>query len=637
MPKTLAVERITADDATIREALVGADLASLTPALVHMTGDLSLLRDEFRPNPLELMAPQAGISDEAQVELREIAFKIITAMRDGTFEPAKTLDDDAMARVIDFLTGSSAGEYAALLREELDLADADPRAPAWTKDELAKDRPFNVVVIGAGMSGLLAAHRLAQAGVPFVVLEKNEEVGGTWFENTYPDCRVDNPNHAYSYSFVRYIDWPRQFSPQPVLLEYFRRFADDFGLRESIRFGTEAESVAFDEERCVWILRTRGGDVIEANAVISAVGQLNRPKMPDIPGRDSFRGPAFHSARWDRNADLEGKRVAVIGTGASAAQLIPVVAGQASELVIFQRTPNWFFPVPNYHDSLPEGLLWLFRHVPGYSRWYRAWLFWRTADGLLPNFEVDLSWDGDGRSVSAANDFFRQMLTGYIEGEFADRPDLLPEVVPDYPVCGKRVIMDNGIWASTLKRDNVQLVTAPIGEITPDGVRTKDGTDYPVDVIIYGTGFQASKFLTPMCVEGRGGIDMNQQWDGDARAYLGITVPNFPNFFMMYGPNTNIVINGSIVYFSECEVHYILDSLRAILSSGARAIDCKPEVHDAYNVRIDDGNKAMAWGAAHVNTWYRNDKGRISQNWPFTMLEFWKQTRNCNLEDYELL
>ncbi len=230
------------------------------------------------------------------------------------------------------------------------------------------------------------------------------------------------------------------------------------------------------------------------------------------------------------------------------------------------------------------------------------------------------------------------MLLGmYIGLCFGDRPDLLAKVMPDYPPAAKRIIRDNGVWATTLKRDNVQLITDHIAAIGPAGLTMDDGTSHDVDVVIYGTGFQASRFLTPMHVSGRGGIDLHDQWDGNARAYLGIVAPNFPNFFMLYGPNTNIVVNGSIIYFSECEVHYVLQCLHHILATQARAIDCRPEVHDRYNARIDEGNLRMAWGASSVNSWYKSDSGRVAQNWPFSLLEFWQQTREVDSADYESL
>jgi 4-hydroxyacetophenone monooxygenase len=359
--------------------------------------------------------------------------------------------------------------------------------------------------------------------------------------------------------------------------------------------------------------------------------------MPDIEGIDRFEGPSFHSARWDPTVELAGRRVAVIGTGASAVQLIPAIADEVGELLVFQRTPPWLVPTPDYHDQVSEGQMWLFRHLPGFAEWYRFWLFWRNAEGMLPMVSVDPDWMPNDQSVSPANEMLRQLLTGYLQVEFADRPDLLEKVVPAYPPSAKRVIRDNGIWARTLKRDDVQLISDGITEITETGIRTDDGAVHEVDIIVFGTGFQASDFLTPMQVVGRHGVDLHERWAGDARAYLGITIPGFPNLFCLYGPNTNIVINGSIIYFSECEVQYLLGCLRLLFESGHAALDCRPEVHDAYNRRIDEGNLQRAWGVSTVNSWYRNATGRSAQNWPFTLLDYWQQTREPDPDDYELL
>ncbi len=369
--------------------------------------------------------------------------------------------------------------------------------------------------------------------------------------------------------------------------------------------------------------------------LISAVGQLNRPSLPDIPGLETFTGPAFHSARWDHSIDLAGKRVAVIGTGASAVQFIPEIAPVAGELVVFQRTPPWFAPTPDYHDEVSQGLRWLYGHVPSYSEWNRFWIFWRMGDGALDAVRVDEAWEPKGEAVSAANDMVRMVLSGYLGAEFAERPDLLEAVVPTYPPGAKRMLRDNGIWARTLQRDNVQLVTDGIREITPNGVIVADGTEHAVDVLIYGTGFQASKFLTPMSIRGRNGVDLHEHWAGDARAYLGVTVPGFPNLFCLYGPNTNIVVNGSIVYFSECGVRYILGLLEQLLRGGHATVDVRKDIHDDFNDRVDAQNRRMAWGWSDVNSWYKNEHGHVAQNWPFTLLEYWQQTVRPDPDDYE--
>jgi 4-hydroxyacetophenone monooxygenase len=642
VPLSSSTKPITEDDESIRVALEDAHVPSLLPALAQLTGDLSLLRDELRPDPARIREAQGGLSADQQARSRTLAFEVLRAYRDDDGQPAPPPSTEGLRQLMEFIVGGTKiDQYLPLLQEELDIADTDQRAPHWRKEDIAPDREFQVVVVGAGMSGIVAAYRLHQAGIPYVVVEKNGEVGGTWLENVYPGCRVDVPSHLYSYSFAGKNDWPQHFSSQEVLLDYFRLCADEFELRDHIRFNTEVISAAFDDERNTWSIRLRDPDGTEsalvAQALISAVGQLNRPNFPQIPGIDSFAGSSFHSAQWDRSVELTGRRVAVIGTGCSAAQLIPVVAEQAGELRVFQRTANWMAPSPDYHDDVAAGLTWLFGHVPHYGDWYRFWLFWQLAEGMLAAAKVDPAWPDQERSVSAANDEMRALLTGYLQMQFADDPELCEKVVPTYPPGAKRIVRDNGIWAATLRRDHVSLVTDKIEAITPSGIVTSDGDVYQADVIIYATGFQASRFLTPMKVTGRGGIDLHDRWDGNARAYLGITIPDFPNFFCLYGPNTNVVANGSIIWFSECEVHYVLSCLHLLLSGEHGAMDCQPEVHDAYNVRIDEGNRQMAWGASSVNSWYKNASGRVSQNWPFSLLEYWDQTREVDPEDYALL
>jgi 4-hydroxyacetophenone monooxygenase len=633
-------EPITDDDDAIRAALDGADVVPLLTAVAHATGDRSVLREELAPDPARWLEPDAGYSAEQMAEARDVAAAALVRWRDAGSVPAPTPSPEALRELIDFLAGGTLTDaYLRLVREELAIDGEDLRAPGWRKQDLAPDTPFTVAIVGAGMSGIAAAYRLQQAGVPFVIFEKNVDVGGTWFENVYPGCRVDVPNHFYSYSFAQTGEWPQFFSSQDVLLDYFRTCTDELGLRPRVRFQTEVLGAEFDDDRQLWRVRTStaGGaeQVHEFQALVSAVGQLNRPSFPDIPGRDRYAGTWFHSARWEHDIDLTDRRVGIIGTGASAAQFIPFVADRAAELTVFQRTPPWLLPTPNYHDDLPGGLRWVLRHLPAYARWDRLWLFWRTQEGLLPMAEVDDSWPDQERSVSAMNELVRQLFSAYLMMEFPD-PVLYEKVQPTYPPLSKRFVRDNGIWARTLTKEHVELVTERIEEITEKGLRTADGREHELDILIYGTGFQASRFLTPMSIKGRGGVDLHERWGGDARAYLGLTVPGFPNLFLMYGPNTNIVVNGSIIFFSECEADYIVESVRMLLEGGHRSMDCRPEVHDAYNERIDAANKRRAWGASSVNSWYKNAKGRITQNWPFALLEYWQQTRRADPADYEL-
>jgi 4-hydroxyacetophenone monooxygenase len=641
VPDHDGLEPITDDDATIRAALEHAEPGALLAALAYATGDQSLLREDLLPDPLLAYMPGAEPPAELIAQARDLAFEVLRDLRDNdSASPAAPPDDDALRAMLAYATGGAGAgadveRYQPLFLEELGIG-GDQRAPRW---HVPDGVTMRVAVIGAGMSGLLAAYRLRQAGIDVTVLEKNRDVGGTWLENSYPGCRVDVPNHFYSYSFAQRLDWPQHFSSQDVLLDYFRRCADEFGVREVIRFGTEVTAMTWSDDTGTWSLELSapdGDDAVEVDAVVSAVGQLNRPSTPDIAGLDTFAGPAFHSARWDHSVDVAGKRVAVIGTGASAMQLIPAIAEQVGHLDVFQRTPAWLAPTPEYYQDVPDGVRWLFRHVPGYAHWYRFWLFWRWAEGMAVLVGVDDDWPDKTESVGPLNELLRQFMLAYLAEQFGDSPELLEQVTPHYPPGSKRMVRDDGSWARTLKRDDVELVTTGIAEVTPTGVRTVDGVEHPADVLVYGTGFMASDFLMPMKVVGRDGVELHDRWQGDAHAYNGVTVPGYPNLFLMYGPNTNIVVNGSIIFFSECETQYILEALRLLVEGGHRSLDVRTEVHDAYNAEVDAANLAKAWGVATVNSWYRNATGRSAQNWPFTLLEFWERTRHLDPADYHL-
>lgn len=631
-----------ADDATIRDALAVAHIPALMNALVHISGDASIIRGAIRPRKTLFRDPQAGIDEAGQAQIRARAFEVLTAWRDaGAPEPAVP-DSDLVREMLTFIIGQPVSDdYIEFLSAELGMYGEDPFAHAPLDTVPAGARAgFHVLIVGAGMSGLLAAIRLKSEGIGFTIVERHADVGGTWFANTYPGCRVDSPNHTYSYSFAP-NDWPQHFSTQPVLLDYFRRVAAEQGIAERVRYSTEVVAARFDAATGMWTATLRGADgqesSLDANAIVSAAGQLRRPKFPDVPGRDAFAGPSFHSAEWNGDVDLAGKRVVVIGTGASAFQFVPEVAKVAAQVTVFQRTPPWQIPTPEYHEDISARKHWLLNTVPFYSRWFRFWMLWTTTEGLLPFVSAEAGWSGAHNTVSPMNEQLRQMLTLYMEQMCGEDSELKAKIVPDYPPGGKRMLRDNGNWMRALRREDVTVETARIVEIVPEGVRTGDGTVHAADVIIYGTGFEADAFLQPMRITGRGGIDLHECWDGDPRAYLGITVPGFPNLFMLYGPNTNIVVNGSIIFYSECEMRYVMGCLKLLLEGGHRALDVRAEVHDRYNAEIDAANARMAWGAPSVRSWYKNAKGRVTQNWPWSQLQFWQRTRSPDPSDFEVL
>ena len=628
---------------TLELGLNQAHLPALLMALVHITGDENILT-EF-PQPVYDFFAEGrlgGYNEEQQAKIRARAKDAIeTYLVNGEKLPPPP-SPATVRKMMDFIAGADIPEhYVPFMEEELGLAGEDTRHPHWETEKLKTARKdMRVVVIGAGMSGILSAIRLKQAGIAFDVIEKNADVGGTWFENTYPGCRVDNPNHMYSFSFEPNHDFPYHYSTQDVLLSYFQRTADKYNLRKNIRFETQVTEARFDEKTSKWHVKIKNKngkeETLVANAVISAVGQLNQPKLPDIRGVETFKGPAFHSAQWCHDVNLTGERVNVIGTGASAFQFVPEIAPKVKELKVFQRTPPWLGPTPDYHDKVGEGKKWLLEHVPMYGKWYRFWLFWMLTDGIYEFVKTDPTWNGPENAVSPNNALLREMLSAAIKPQTDDAPWLFEKIIPDYPFGGKRSLRDNGVWVEALKRPNVELVTEPIEEINANGVKTKDGKQYDADVTIYGTGFHASNFLRTYKVYGRGGVELHDRWNGDARAYLGMTVPGFPNFFIIYGPNTNIVVNGSIIFFSESSVRYIMGCLRLLAETGNATLEPKESVHDAFNEKVDAANKLMAWGAPQVTSWYKNQTGRVSQNWPFPLVEYWSATLKPNPGDFEL-
>jgi 4-hydroxyacetophenone monooxygenase len=495
------------------------------------------------------------------------------------------------------------------------------------------------VVIGCGQSGLLAGIRLRQAGIPFTIVEKNAGAGGTWWENTYPGARVDVGNHFYCYSFEPSDHWTEFFARQPELQAYFDNVMTKHGIEQHVRWETEVLGAEWDDAQGTWSVRIRSRDGAEetlvARAVISAVGQLNRPSIPPIPGRDDFAGPSFHSARWDHDVDLPGRRVALIGAGASGFQIAPAIAPEAGHLTVFQRTAQWMFPNPNYHAAVGPGVRWALRHLPFYGRWYRFLLFWPGCDKGLEAARIDPGYSGDGRSISAANDFARQMFTDWITGQIGDDPELAAKVVPDYPATGKRTLQDNGAWLRTLTRDDVDLVRTGIDHIEPGAVVTVDGERHECDVIVYATGFHANRVLWPMDITGRDGTDLRAMWGERPAAYLGITVPGFPNLFCMYGPGTNLAHGGSLIFHSECQMRYISRCLEQLIAGGHRAMEPLPERYHDWHDRSQAELRTLVWSLPSVkHSFFKNAHGEIHVLSPWRLVDYWAWTREPDPADF---
>ncbi len=639
----LGLTAITDDDDAIARALEDVSIPALMMSMVHMSGDPSILRHDPRPVGIYLNEVQGFMAPEDQAAVRAKAVEVIAAYRDRGCVLPPPPGPELIHEMMNVLVAQEVpDEYVEMMLEELELDGSDVRDLHWIDDVPSEARErFHVVVIGAGMSGLLAAIRLARAGIPFTVVEKNAGVGGTWWENRYPGCRVDVGNHFYCYSFAPNNEWSEFFARQPELQAYFERCMYDYGIADHLALDTEVVRARWDEGRARWSVELLRGDgtttFVDADAVISAVGQLNRPKLPDIPGRDRFGGVSMHSAQWIEGTELAGKRVAVVGTGASAFQIVPTIAGEVAHLSVFQRSAPWMFPNPHYHDQVGQGARWAFEHLPYYGRWYRFLLFWPACDGGLPAMRVDPEWPDQSESISAINDAARQVFTQWMADQIGDDETLLAKVIPDYVCLGKRTLQDNGSWLGALVRDNVDLITDPIDEITPAGIIGADGVERPFDVIIYATGFHANRYLWPMEIIGRGGVSLAEQWGERPTAYLGITVPNFPNLFCMYGPATNLAHGGSLVFHSECQIRYIMGCLGALLAGGHRSIECRLEVHDEYNERLQAELDTMVWSHPSIrSSWYRNSEGRIYILSPWRLVDYWSWTRAPELDDFLL-
>jgi 4-hydroxyacetophenone monooxygenase len=609
--------------------------------MVRVTGDAMWLRGEVRPRTAVMGEVQGFLSEEEKAQVRRDALEVLRAYREGGCKLPPPPSPETIRETMGFVVGEPVpDEYVPMMLEEMELDGEDLRGLHWERSVPAEAKGrFHVLVIGAGMSGLLAAIRLQEAGIPYTVIEKNRAVGGTWYENSYPGCRVDIANHFYCYSFEPNHEWPEYYSQRKDLFAYFDRCADAYGVRPRIRFETEVVSARFDAASSLWEVRVRsaaGEETIRANAIVSAVGQLNRPRIPEIPGLDTFEGPAFHSAAFEHEHELRGRSVAVIGTGASAFQLVPELAKVASRLTVFQRSPAWMIPNPAYHAFVSEGKKWLLRHVPYYARWFRFLLFWPGSDGLLPSLQVDPEWPHQERSINAQNEEHRRIFTAYLESQVRDDPELLAKVIPRYPPFGKRMLQDNGSWLAALQRENVLLETRGIREITRDAVVCEDGTRHPAELIVFATGFHAGRFLWPMRVVGRGGVELEALWGEDPRAYLGITVPGFPNLFCLYGPATNLAHAGSIIFHSECQVRYAMGCIKALIENDLRELECRPEVCDAFNERLDATLARTVWSHPGMNNWYKNSRGRVVTTSPWRLVDYWRWTREPDLRDYEL-
>jgi 4-hydroxyacetophenone monooxygenase len=630
-----AGQPFTTPDDEIAEALLDVSIPTLMLSLVHMSGDPGLIRGDLKPAGLFLNEVQGYMSEEDKAAVRKIALEVIADYRDRGCPEPEPIGAELLQEMMQWLVCEPVpNEYVPMLLEEMELDGRDARAmrPLERHD-------FPVVVIGCGESGLLAGIRLREAGIPFTIVEKNAGVGGTSCQNTYPGARVDVGNHFYCYSFEPTDQWTHYFAEQPELQAYFQTVMDRYDIGRHVLWETEVTEAAWDDATAIWTIRARDRNgamtTMSARAVISAVGQLNRPLLPVIDGQDTFSGPAFHSSDWDHAVDLRGKRVAMIGAGASGFQIAPAIADDVDRLTVFQRTAQWMFPNPNYHAEVGPGVQWALRHLPFYGRWYRFLLFWPGCDKGLQAARVDAEYPDQQRAVSEINDITRIMFTEWISSQVGDDADLLARVLPDYPATGKRTLQDNGSWLRTLTRDNVELVRTGIDHIEPDAVVTDDGARYPADIIVYATGFHANKILWPMTVSGRDGEILSERWGERPTAYLGITIPGYPNFFCMYGPGTNLAHGGSLIFHSECQMRYITECLELLIAGGHKSIEPTEDKAADWHNRTQAEMRKMVWSQPSVkHSFYKNKFGEVYVLSPWRLVDYWAWTREPNPDDF---
>lgn len=480
-----------------------------------------------------------------------------------------------------------------------------------TLDDTDRRLGPEIAIIGSGFAGLGIAIRLSQSGHSrFTIYEKADRLGGTWRDNIYPGSGCDVPSHLYCFSFEPKPDWRRKFSPQAEILAYLEHCADKYGLHPHIRFEAEIAEARFDAAAGRWTIVFSDGSRAHADILISGTGQLNRPAYPAIPGQDAFEGASFHSARWNHSHDLRGKRVAVIGCGASAIQFIPQIAPKVERLTIFQRTPNWI--IPRGDKTYSSFAKWLFEHVPGCNRAYRAYLY-TLLEMRFAAF----------RKKSRLGKLLEWLGKRHMRAQLP-KSEWHKALTPDYPIGAKRILVSDDFYPA-LARGNVDLVTAAIDRIGGNGIVTGGGAKHPADTIIYATGFQATDFLAPMKIVGRNGRELNEAWRKGAEAHMGVMVSGFPNLFLLYGPNTNLGHN-SIIFMMERQIDYILQVIGRMQRLGLRYVDVKPEAQRRYNDWVQENLKRSVWDAVAVS-WYMTEAGKITNNWPGYTLDYWRRMR----------
>ena len=483
---------------------------------------------------------------------------------------------------------------------------------------------IDILIVGAGFAGLGMGIRLRQAGLDnFLILEQASGLGGTWYDNRYPGAACDVPSHLYSYSFEDNPNWSREYASQREILSYLERCADKYGVRPHMRFRRKVIGARFDEGRGMWSVQTEDGRTYTARVLIMSCGALSRPAYPQLAGLSTFAGPVFHTARWRSDVSLEGKRVGVIGTGASAVQIVPELAKSTQALSVFQRTPGWMLPKADH--AIPEAARARFAKHRWLQKVARLFRYLRL-ESVAPVFVRTPKWLELGRMLE-------RIALRYLDEAVPD-PGLRAKLTPEYRIGCKRILLSNDYFAA-LQRDNVELVTSSIREVTASGITTADGCEHPFDVLVLATGFQAAETYAPFAIRGRGGQELNERWKDGAEAYLGTTVPGFPNLFTLAGPNTSLGHN-SVVYMIESQFAYVLDAIQTLRTRALKSLEVQQPVADAYNRRVQRRLARSVWVTGGCASWYKTKQGKVTTLWPGFTFEFRWLTRRFDVESYAL-
>lgn len=620
------------DMTLLREGVWQGNVPTLIMCLVHLTGDKKWLREPYTPQRGRGLDDNdsGGLSEDIQHEIRGAAFDAIVAWLDGQ-EPVMPYADHAfLAQMLSVAMGEDIPEeYGEIISATL------PLTPSEVPEKVNK--PLDAIIIGAGVSGICAAVQLQNMGIAVRIFEKSSEFGGTWWENRYPGCGVDTPGLTYTFSFSE-NDWRHYFPLQEEILSYFKRVASEFGLYDLVNFNTKVKAATWLEDKAKWRVIVKHADgtesTHESDIVFSAVGILNTPMVPDIKGLETFAGPVVHSSNWPADLKVDGKRVAVVGNGASAMQIVPEIAGKVSQLTVFARSKQWAAPFPQFRKKVPEAVRYLMKVVPIYKAWYEQRLAWAFNDRVHGTLYRDPNWHHPERSINAVNDAHREYFTKYVVRELGDRQDLLEHVLPDYPPFAKRMLLDNG-WYRTLTRDNVTLVPQRLKEIRGSELIAADGQSVEADILILATGFRAAEVLGSYEVIGRNGQVLREFWENDnAKAYLGTVVPGFPNFFILLGPNVGSGHGGSMIRSIENQSRYAVSILEKMFERGADTVEVRDNVYYDYNEKLDEAHAAMVWTHPGTENWYRNSRGRVVAITPWRNDAFWRMTRDADPDDF---